>query len=713
MSRLASRMRPILQMEAAECGAACLAMVLEAHGRVVGLEEAREACGTSRDGVDVTALVAAAGVYGLDVKPLAREPETLAELPLPAILHWRFNHFVVLERVTRAGYVLLDPALGRRVVDRAEMDRSFTGLVLALAPGERFETGGARPSLLATLAGHARGSGDGLWIVLACGLLGLVPAIALAGAIQVFTDHVVGEGRVAWTAAVLAALLVAALAQAGLGALRAWSVANLKAKIGTVVAAQGFRRMLTLPLAFFGQRNAGELVARLRIGSEIGGTVAGPLASLVPNVLTLLGLLALVALHDVVVGLVVAGVAAACLAVLTTLAQRIAEANRAQHVLDARAGGIGASGFAAFEAFRLTGREALFARRWMAAEEEALDAEQRLGRVRAIAALGPAATPLLLAIVVLVLGADRVMAGDMTLGALLALQVLAGLVAAPLAGLARDLCDLQEAAGALVRLEDLERHPADPLMAADAPARPAIVSGAPALALEGVGFAYGAHAPVFAGIRFDIAPGTLVALTGPSGSGKSTLARIAAGLVAPHAGRVLIAGVPLADVPRADLRRRLAYVPQTSAVFTGTLAENVALFDPAIADEAIVRALEIAGVDRLIARAGGLRAPLFAEAPPLSGGEVQRLALARALVRRPEILVLDETTSALDPVREGEVLDALRETGACVLCVTHRPGTRARCDRVIALDGRGGLSEVFERAAVPAAAAPEPTRASA
>ncbi|MGJ3262124.1 MAG: peptidase domain-containing ABC transporter [Salinarimonas sp.] len=711
-----SGIRPVLQMEAAECGAACLAMVLEAHGRVVTLEEAREACGTSRDGVDVTALIAAAGGFGLDVKPLAREPETIAALPLPAILHWRFNHFVVLEKVTRTGFVLLDPALGRRVVDRAEMGRSFTGLVLALAPGERFETGGARPSLLATLAGHARGSADGLWIVLACGVLGLVPAIALAGAVQVFTDHVVGEGRVAWTAAVLAALLLAALAQAGLGALRAWSVANLKAKIGVVVAAQGFRRMLALPLSFFGQRNAGELVARLRIGSEIGGTVAGPLANLAPNIVTLAGLLAIVALHDAMLGLVVAGVAAVSLGVLYALAQRIAEANRSQHVLDARAGGVGASGFAAFEAFRLTGREALFARRWMAAEEEALDAEQRLGRVRALAALGPTATPLLLAVVVLVVGADRVMAGDMTLGALLALQVLAGLIAAPLAGLAKDLCDLQEAAGALVRLEDLERHPADPLMSADAPASPAIVAGAPALSLEGVGFAHGAHAPVFADIGLALAPGTLAALVGPSGSGKSTLARIAAGLVAPHAGRVLLAGVPLADVPRAELRRRLAYVPQTSAVFTGSLAENVALFDPEIEDEAIVRALEIAGADHLIARAGGLRAPLFSEAPPLSGGEIQRLALARALVRGPEILVLDETTSALDPVREASVLDALRETGACVLCVTHRPGTRARCDRVLALDGRGGMSEIVETtpdAAVAAMTRPEPTRASA
>jgi len=686
-------MRPVLQMEAAECGAACLVMALEAHGRLVTLEEAREACGTSRDGVDVTALVAAAKGYGLAVKPLAREPETLAELPLPAILHWRFNHFVVLEKVTRRGFVLLDPAVGRRIVDRAEMGRSFTGLALALAPGETFETGGARPSLPAMLARHARGSADGLWIVLACGVLGLVPAIALAGAVQVFTDHVVGEKRVAWTAFVLAALLLAALAQAGLGALRAWTVTNLKAKIGVVVAAQGFRRMLALPLAFFGQRDAGELVARLRIGSEIGGTVAGPLANMAPNVLTLLGLLALVALHDVAIGLVLAGVAAACLVVLHALARRIADANRAQHVLDARAGGVGTAGFAAFEAFRLTGREDLFARRWMGAEEEALDAEQQLGRVRALAALGPTATPLLLAIVVLVAGSDRVMAGEMSLGALLALQVLAGLVAAPLAGIAKDLCDLQEAAGALSRLDDIERHATEPLAADGPPAAPAIRRGAPALALAGIGFGYGPHAPVFAGLDLALEPGVLVALVGPSGSGKSTLARIAAGLVAPSAGCVLLAGAPLADWPRAERTRRLAYVPQTSAVFSGTLAENVALFDPAIDDDAVVRALEIAGAEHLVARAGGLRAPLFAEAPALSGGETQRLALARALVRRPDVLVLDETTSALDPLREGAVLEALRETGAAILCVTHRPGTERRCDRVLALDGRGGIAE--------------------
>ncbi|MCC5979089.1 MAG: ATP-binding cassette domain-containing protein [Salinarimonas sp.] len=692
------RARPVLQMEAAECGAACLAMVLDAHGRVVTIEEARAACGTSRDGVDIRALLAAAQTFGLESQPVAREPETLADLPLPAILHWGFDHFVVLESVRGGRFTLLDPRVGRRVLDRTEMGKSFTGVALAFTPGEGFTTGGTRPSVLATLVQHARGSRDGLAIVFLCGVLGLVPAIAFAGAVQVFVDHVIGQARTSWIVFVLVALLAGAATQSALGALQAWTVANLKAKIGVVVATQGFRHALFLPLAFFAQRDAGELVSRLRVGAEIGGTVAGPLARIPPNAVTLAGLIALVALHDVLVGLTLAIVAALVLFVLHALARRMAEANRSQHVLDARAGGIATSGFAAFDAFRLLGREDMFARRWMGAEAQALDAEQRLGKVRALATLGPVATPLLLVIVVLVVGSGRVMAGDATLGSLIALQVLAGLSAAPLGALARDLCDLQESAGALARLDDLANHPRDPLLTGAAVAAPHLRRDAPVLSLEGVSFAFGPGKPLFNDVSLSLAPGELVALTGASGAGKSTLARIAAGLVSPDTGDVRVSGVAIAEWPRTLLRERLAYVPQESAVFAGTLAENVSLHDARIEAGAIARALEIAGVGHLLSRGGGLAAPLTSETPALSGGEVQRLALARALVRQPQVIVLDETTSALDLLREAEVLDNLRDTGASILCVTHRAGTQRRCDRALTLDGSGRLVAVTPQA---------------
>lgn len=684
--------RTVLQMEATECGAACLTMVLSAHGREIPLEDARERCGTSRDGVDAAALARAGESYGLRVKAVRREPDTLAELPLPAVLHWNFNHFVVLEAVHGDRYVLRDPAVGRRVVDRAEMDRSLTGLVLVMVPGPDFEAGGVRPRILPALLRQASGSWDAMGIVFLCGVVGIVPGLVLSGAIQTYSDYVVAEGRVEWLEVILAALVVTVLVQVALAGLREWIVAGLKLKIGVVIAARAFEHALFLPLTFFAQRNAGEVVSRLRIGSEIGGTVAGPLAQMLPNIVVALGYLAIIALYDLVLGAIVAAVALANLVVLVRLSERLAEANRLQNVLEGTASGVATAGFMAFDAFRLLGREDLFARRWLAAEEAALDAEQRLGTIRTLVTLGPTAATLLISMCVLGVGAMRVMSGDLALGGLLALQVLAGLVAAPIAAIAAHYCALQEAAGAILRLEDLTNHPRDPLIRRDSDAASATVRDGAGLCLERVRFGFGTGPDLFADVTLDFAPGSLTAVTGVSGAGKSTLARIAAGLLAPRGGTVSLHGRTLADWPHAELRRKLQYVPQSSAVLTGTIRDNITMWDPSIDDAAITEALELAGAQDMVTRAGGLAVRLSADRPGLSGGEIQRLALARALARRPSVLVLDETTSALDALMEEEVLDGLRRSGAAVLLVTHRIGSARRCDRVVHLDGRGGVA---------------------
>ncbi|SDU31444.1 cysteine peptidase family C39 domain-containing protein [Stappia sp. ES.058] len=696
MGLASARARTVLQMEAAECGAACLAMVLSAHGREIALEDARERCGTSRDGVDAAALARAGESYGLKVKAVRREPEDLAKLPLPAILHWNFNHFVVLEEVRGGRFVLLDPAVGRRVVDRRELGEALTGLVLVMAPGEGFRPGGRRPMAIPALVRQAAGSWDAMAIVFACGVVGIVPGLILSGAIQTYSDYVVTQGRRDWMIFILVALAVTLLVQVMLGALREWTVASLKSKIGVVVAARAFEHVLFLPLSFFAQRNAGEVVSRMRIGSEIGGTVAGPLAQMLPNIAVAGGYLAIIWLYDAVLGGIVTAIALANLAVLIRLSERLSEATRLQNVLEGTASGVATAGFMAFDAFRLLGREALFGSRWLTAEEAALDAEQRLGRIRTAVNLGPAAAMLLISMCVLGAGAFRVMQGDLALGGLLALQVLAGLVAAPVAAIATHYCALQESAGALLRLDDLIDHAADTQInrRASVPAAPAGETGqdASVLRLEGLSFGFGTGTDLFSGLDLAFSTNELAAITGVSGAGKSTLARLAAGLVAPRAGRVLLRDRSLGDWPHESLRGRLQYVPQASAVMSGTIRDNITMWDETIGQDAINDALELAGAQEMVARAGGLSAMLSADRPGLSGGEIQRLALARALARRPEVLVLDETTSALDALSEQRVLEGLTRCGAAVLLVSHRSGSIRRCDRVLHLDGAGGVA---------------------
>lgn len=696
-----------LQMEATECGAASLAMVLAAHGRWITLEEARERCGTSRDGVDAHGLIEAARSYGLVARAFRREPADLAALPMPQILHWCFNHFVVLEAVSGGRYHIVDPAQGRRAVPAAEFDECFTGLTLAMEPGDDFATGGRPPSALATLVGEALHSRDALVVSLVTGILAVIPGLALTGAISTLINHVLAAHQSAWAPALVLVFLGVALAQAGISFLSAWTVAGWKIKIGAVSALRGFAHALTLPLAYYAQRSAGEVVSRIRIGSDLGGTIAGPLANMIPQVVLVLVYLAMISLYDPVIMLAAVVAAGTSLAVLILVARRLADRTREHQLAEGRAAGIGTAGMANLSTYAMLGREDLLLSRWTAAEDAAIATEQRLGLLRIVSSLGPVASGLILTGVVLVVCALRAIDGTLSLGDLVATQMLAGLLNKPLNALAAGLCTVQESAGALMRLSDLEEHGC--AAAFDGRARgPAPEGGEGRLTLHGVGYAHSPGRPLLSGVDLALAPGRLVAIVGPSGAGKSTLARLMAGLVDPSEGRVTLDGVALADWPHRVLRRRLVYVGQAPSSFSGSIADNIQLWDPGIPPETVMRAVARTGLTEAVTkRPGGVLTKLVGGETGLSGGEMQRLALARAIARDPAVIVLDETTSALDPAAEEEVLEMLRASGAAVVIVTHRAGTALRCDEAILVGGggiadRGPPSRFFAAPAMPA-----------
>lgn len=672
-----------LQMEATECGAAALAMVLASHGRWITLEEARERCGTSRDGVTAAGIVEAARSYGLDAQAFRREPADLAELPMPQVLHWCFDHFVVLEKISGERFVILDPAQGRLVFDRAAFDERFTGITIAFAKAPEFRKGGKPPSIAGALASEALRSKDALVVAFFTGILALVPGLALAGALGTLVNHVLGARQTDWVPWLLGALVIVVLLQAAIAGLMAWTIASWKVKIGSVSALAGFAQALRLPLAYYSQRGPGEVVARIRLGSDLGGTVAGPLAQMMPQIMLVVGFLAVVGLYDTTIMQAAIVTAAINFLVLFWILRRLADRTREFQLAEGRASAVGTTGMDNLGAYVQMGREQLLLQRWSAAEDAAIAAEQRLGLLRVLAKLGPAAAGYVLVGVVLVVCTLRAMDGAMTLGDLVALQVLCSLVTRPLAALAEGFCAIQQSAGALMRLADLERHSA--VAAFDnrtrAPA-PAAVAGH--LALEGVDFAHAPGQRLFTNLTLDIPAGRVVAIVGPTGVGKSTLARIAAGMLDPTAGRVTLDGRALPDWPVADLRRHLAYVGQHAATFTGKISENITMFDPSVPDSDVADAARRAGFGEAVARRpSGMETKLASGATGFSGGERQRLALARALVTKPRVLILDEITSALDPTSEEATMAELRASGATVLVVTHRQGTALRCDAVI------------------------------
>lgn len=491
------RVPVVLQMEAAECGAACLAMLLGAHGRQISLEEARIACSTSRDGVDAARLIAAGETFGLVCRGLRLEPADLDTLPMPAILHWNFEHFVVLERVAARGYMIVDPAVGRRWVDRGEFGRSFTGIVLSFAPGPEFVRSAARRSTLGQLIEEAFQSKDAIAVGAVLGLLEIVPAIALAGAIGAFTDQVAGTGQQSWSPWIVVVLAAVCLMQFLNAIVGGRVVAAFRAKVATHVAVSGFWRVLHLPISFFAERSAGEVVSRLRLGSELGGIVAGPLARMLPDLVAAAGFLAVLAALAPKVAVAVAVVAAVSVAAMIALSQRVATANAAWQIAEGAAAGAMIAGFDALATYKLHGREHLFIERQAALEDVALDREQRVGLLRALANAAPAAFGLVTTVTVLATGALLVMDGNLTLGGLIACQLIAGLLNAPVAGLAAAFPRLQEATGAFARIDDLARHPlAHGFSRERQSAGPVKVQGR--IVLDRVGFAFDS------GLRFSI-----------------------------------------------------------------------------------------------------------------------------------------------------------------------------------------------------------------
>ena len=678
----------VLQMEVAECGAACLAMVLAAHGRWVTLEEVRKRCGTSRNGVSADMIMSAAEQYGLDCDAYRKEPETLSGLPLPAIIHWNFDHFVVLERASRSRFTILDPAQGRRTVDASTFSDSFTGLALAFTPTKDFKRDGKPPSALGILAREALQSRDALQVSFLSGLLGVIPALALAGTTGAFVDYVLGARQSTWIPGLIGVLTMVIVTKFALSMIHKRTVAAWKIKIAAVSALKGFWHALRLPVTYYSQRSAGEVVSRIRLGSDIGGKVAGPLADAMPQIALAIGYLSIMALFDPVVMWAALAAGLFNFVALTGLARILSERSREYQLAEGKAAAVATSALSNMEAYRSMGREELMIARWTEGEDEALRADQRLGFWRAIGGLGPVASGLLLSVVALVVGAARAVDGSLSIGDLVALQMIAGLLNAPVSTLAASISQLQEATGALMRLADLESHPRAPEF--DMQAEPAKGDESGVLKLRGVSFGYAPDLPVLENVDLEIKPGRMYAVMGPSGSGKTTLARIAGGIYQPDAGQVTLDGIELAQHDQALLRKRLAFVSHLPSVFTGSVEENITLWDTDMDPVHARASLELTGFSAALGKrsaSAGLK--MQPDNHGFSGGEMQRLVLARALARRPQVIVLDETTSALDTVSERAVLDMLRETRSAVLIVTHRAGTASRCDEIITLqDGR-------------------------
>lgn len=678
----------VLQMEVTECGAASLAMILAHYGRWETLEKLRLACGVSRDGASAKSVVQAARTYGLEAKGVSIQLEGLANQDAPVIAYWDFAHFVVVEGASKDGVYLNDPGRGRVLVSWEEADRSFTGLILKLKPTDSFTAGGSAPNPLASMRWRMSGMSSGVGYLVIGGLVAAVPALLGPLALQAFVQQYLIAGLTEW-AGIALFIMAAAL---GLGLLLGLWQSVVARKLTQAMTAREaqilVRRALRLPVSFYAQRYPGEVAARLQLIDAVSRIVAGTIVPAVVGFITSLAVaFALFAFSWVLALIALAAAAGVLLTVRAVQSRRIDQSARLGQENAAYAGAVGYA-LRSIETIKATGGEAQALRTVLGGFAKSNSLGNELAMSSSLLGVLPALVSGIAGALVIGVGGLLVESDRLSVGAYIAVMALIPIFMRPIGLWSSAIDTLQQARTWITRLDDLLKQQEE----VSGTAEP---NGGGVLELRDVTFAYSPTAKNSVdSLSLRLEPGRRVALVGASGSGKSTVAKLAVGLLQPTSGEVLLDGVPVSETAPALRARSLGYVEQEVVLFAGSIRDNITMFDDLV-DSADVRAAAVAAAiaEEIESRPGGFDSMLADGGKNMSGGQRQRLEIARVMLGKPGIVVLDEATSALDPIVEEQVMRALLASGCGLLIIAHRLSTVRDCDEIVVMQ----QGEVVER----------------
>lgn len=695
----------LLQMEALECGAACLGIVLHHFGRFAPLEELRVQCGVSRDGSKASNILKAGRTYGLECKGYRMEPERLRELPLPAIIHWDFNHFVVLEGIKSDRAYLNDPACGPRSVSLQELDESFTGVALACQPGPDFQPGGKRSKALAWLFSQSMKRSQALWLLVLTGLTLVFPGLLVPLFGQFFVDEILVQGQRGWLKPLLFGMALTAILRGVLSWTRGQVLVTQRLQMAATMSARFMHHLLRLPYAFFNQRFAGELGNRMQLNDSIADLLTGELASAAVSAFTAVFFVFLMVAYDPLLTAVGVSFALGNVLLLRWVNRRRADLNRRMLQEAGSLTGEAMGGLQLIETLKATASEADFLSRFSSKLALLKQSQQNLAIWTFPSTAGAQLLHATSTALVLGAGALRVMDGEMTMGMLVAFQSLMSSFLGPFEKLVALGASLQTIQADVERIRDVLACEADPIFGRTTQAAASLTQpdADPDLAdkeatgdlrFENVTFGYSPlAAPLIRDFTLHLPPGSRVALVGGSGSGKSTVARLACGLLLPWQGAVLFNGAPLEKHHHKGLAGAMTLVDQDIVLFAGTVRDNIAMWRNDLDEARLFNAARDAMIhEHILSLPGGYDAPVLESGGNFSGGQRQRLEIARALAMNPALIVLDEATSALDPEIEKQVVENINRRGVTCLIVAHRLSTIRDSDAIIVMD-RGAVVE--------------------
>lgn len=698
----------IFQMEAAECGAAALAIVLAHFGRWVSLEELREACGVTRDGSNARSLLKAARSYGLEVHAYRDSMDSIKKRSVPLIVFWEMNHFLVVEGWKDSTWYLNDPASGPRTVTDEEFSKGFSGIVMTFAPTPEFVKQGSKPNPWLILFRYIGSSKPALVFLIISGIALIIPGLALPALSRAFVDDFLVSQAGSFGVAIILGMVFCVVVQFLLIWMQQLVATRTLNMLTTRLFVAHTQRILRLCMRFFEQRSPTDIWNRIRMGNRIAALISGPLVQALQGSLIAIVYLAVIFVISPILGIIVllsAGLVTGIMAKTSRVQQDIGQRFERDYIDSLVAQ---SSVLDLMEAIKADGGEIESFQKLSNTRTKQLTSQQQqdvlLTPILAIPTLVISLTTLLMFSV----GALQVMNNTISFGSLLAVQILAGSVLVPLGSMMGLSSQIQQLQAVISRLSDIEKTVIDPAISAQldrdslsARREPSVIPGASTegteasltlsgkLELRNITFGYSKmDLPLIEAFDLELDPGARVALVGGSGSGKSTLGRLIVGLADPWQGEILFDGVERLATDRRIIADGVAFVDQKITLFEGSIRQNITMWDETIPDSEVQQAVRDAQLlDVLTERPGGLEAEISSGGAELSGGQRQRLEIARALVRNPKIIVLDEATSALDTLTEQEVMLALRRRGCSCVIVAHRLSTIRDADELIVLSG--------------------------